>query len=471
MAGRRPIGAVDTIWLNMDRPNNLMVIDGVMWLDGPLDVERLADVLRRRLVARFPVFSQRPLMPLAGLGVPHWEDDPEFDLDWHLRRVRLREPGDETALQAFVEEQVCRPLDREHPLWEFHLVEDYRGGSAIMSRFHHALADGVALTEVLLSLTDATPDADLEDDDEPSPLRVPGQQAPSGLIAGAGHLVGATTSTALGLASGGLHLLSELPHLAQPQTAFDALTLALQTGHIADKLVLGHNPQTPLSGTPGIAKRTVWSAPHSLPQVKEIGRQTGATVNDVIVSVVSGALSSYMVEHGGVAVDVTTMVPVNVRPPGPLPRELGNQFALVMLPLATGLTEPLARLARTKERMDAIKHSPEATITFGLITAIGRTHPELERRLVDFFSAKAIGVTTNVAGPMAGRYIAGARIEGVLGWVPGSGRQTVGVSAFTYAGTLRVGFKVDAEVVADPESLVEAFDDQLDDLATMTATG
>ncbi len=117
--------------------------------------------------------------------------------------------------------------------------------------------------------------------------------------------------------------------------------------------------------------------------------------------------------------------------------------------------------------MDAIKSSPEALITFGLINAIGRTHPRVEQLLVDFLSSKAIGVTTNVVGPMNARYVAGTRIAGVLGWVPGSGRQAVGVSIFTYSQGVRVGFKVDAGVVPDPELLIEAFDHEMDDLVRL----
>jgi hypothetical protein len=157
------------------------------------------------------------------------------------------------------------------------------------------------------------------------------------------------------------------------------------------------------------------------------------------------------------------MVPVNVRPVDePLPPELGNRFALVFFRFPSALNAPLARLAETKRRMDWIKHSPEAVLTFALINAIGRTNQTLERYLVDFFANKAIGVTTNVAGPRSVRTLAGVPLSGVLGWVPGSGRQTLGVCIFTYAGTVRVGFMTDATIVPDPERLLAAFEDELD---------
>jgi hypothetical protein len=114
--------------------------------------------------------------------------------------------------------------------------------------------------------------------------------------------------------------------------------------------------------------------------------------------------------------------------------------------------------------MDSIKHSPESMLTFGIINAIGRANADVARLMVNFFAAKAIGVTTNVAGPREPRYVAGTPIAGLLGWVPGSGEQTVGVCIISYNQTVRVGFKVDAGVVVDPEKLVHAFDDEMDAL-------
>jgi WS/DGAT/MGAT family acyltransferase len=357
------------------------------------------------------------------------------------------------------------PFDRAHALWEFLLIDGYEGRSAVVGRFHHALADGMALAEVLLRLTDATPDGDLDDsahadaaDREPvvrSGFSLPGGlEVPTIPIPG----LGATAGFVSGL----------MRRAARPSLVTDAFLLAQQTTRIADKLLLGTVPDSPLTGTPGIDKRAVWSSPRPVDEVKRIARLSGATVNDVLVGAVTGAITEYVLHHGAEPRDVTTMVPMNLRPPGqPLPRELGNKFALVMLPLPSATRAPLERLAETKRRMDSIKRSPEAVITFGLVNAIGLTHPRIEEPLVTFFSGKAIGVTTNVMGPTSDRWVAGAHLAGVLGWVPGSGKQTLGVCIFSYNRTVRVGFKTDMAIVPDPERLVATFDEELDELSRM----
>ncbi len=166
------------------------------------------------------------------------------------------------------------------------------------------------------------------------------------------------------------------------------------------------------------------------------------------------------------------MVPVNLRPlDEPLPRELGNRFALLFLRFPSSDATPLGRLALTKARMDWLKASPEAALTFALISVIGRTTGTLERRVVDFFADKAIGVTTNVAGPRQVRHLAGVPVTGVLGWVPGSGKHTLGFCIFTYADTVRIGILADEAVVARPEELLDALEDEVDLLVRLGAAG
>jgi diacylglycerol O-acyltransferase / wax synthase len=456
---KRTIGPVDTIWLNMDRANNLMVVDSLMFLDGPVDWDRLIEVNKKRMIDRYPVFRQRPVMSATHVAPPHWEDDPDFDVERHLIRARLDGDGEE-AVRRYVAPHLSRPLDRSKPLWEIHLLDGYDDGAVVFCRFHHALADGIALARVLLALTDDTPEGDLVPEDEGE-----AEAPPMGILEGALQVVTAAGSAAAAVASAGGHLLRDAPRLLDPHLIGDAFTQAERTGAIANKLLLGPHPHTPFSGTPGVEKRVAWCETFPLEDVKRVGRASGATVNDVLVAAVAGALRTYTLERGGVPEDVGTMVPVNVRPLNkPLPRDLGNQFALVLLELPLSVEAPFARIAETKRRMDVIKHSPEVFLTFELIKSIGRSGPELERFFVDFFAGKAIGVTTNVPGPREPRYLAGARIARVLSWPPESGDQTLGISIFSYAGDVQVGFRVDSEHIPDPERLVAAFEAEVTEL-------
>ena len=263
-------------------------------------------------------------------------------------------------------------------------------------------------------------------------------------------------------------LTFDLTSLLTPHVAEDAFTLARKTASVAAKLTLSHRPPTALIGSAGTGKHAVWARPFPLADVVEVGHRTGTTVNDVLMAALAGAVTTYLDEHDGGAVDLPTMVPVNLRPVDqPPPPELGNKFALVLVSLPSGLGTPFARLAETKRRMDAIKDSPEAVLTFGIIRGIGRTGREMERHLVDFFADKASGVTTNVPGPREPRYLAGSRVTSMLGWVPQSGNQTLGTCIFTYDGNVHVGFKTDTDTIAHPDRLVEAFQEELLQLVAM----
>lgn len=452
----RSIDPVDTIWLNMDRDNNQMVIESLMTFDGPVDWERFLAVYERRVIEPFPVFRQRPVWSGMPFATPRWYDDEDFDLGRHVRYATLKEPGDDAALQDYISSFVSRPLHRDRPLWQVHLIDGYDGGSAVYTRLHHALADGIALTRVLLSLVDDSPGADLSEPPEHA-------DRTRGALTLAADAAGGAAS-ALG------HALLELPHLLTPAHALDAFSLTRQATGVAAKLLLAKSPHGPLSGVPGVRKRVLWIEPTPLADIVAVGKTTGTTVNDVLVAALSGALAAYATEQGVEAVDTPTMVPVNVRPPDqPLPRVLGNQFALVLLSLPSGLSTPFARLAETHRRMEEIKHSPEAWLTFGMIQGIGRTGPEIERFLVNFFAGKATGVTTNVPGPRSAVYVAGSRVRALLGWAPGSGDQTLETSLFTYDGFLHAGFKVDVDTIADPERLVQLFEAELAELGRLAA--
>ena len=447
----RPIAPGDSIWLSMDRPNNLMVIVSVMFLGEVPDWSDVTHLLQERILDTYPVFRQRP-QPSRLPGFPaRWVDDPDFDLDRHLLRATLPEPGDDAALQRYMEQHVSRPLDPDHPLWEAHFVEGYRSGAAIVLRTHHAMADGLALGQVLISLTD-----DQASGPSDSPAEAPRRKDPS------------RDPFALGLDLA-RDVLGRTLRLWTPKGMLEAAQLALRTTQVAGVLLLAHNPETPLAGTPAPSKRIAWSGPIPLAGTKQAGRDAGATVNDVLLTAMAAALRVYQQGREREPVDLITMVPVSLRPlDDPLPRELGNDFTLVYFRYPSSTHGTLARLAETTRRMDWIKESPEIVLTSTLMNVIGRVGRGVDRVVIDFFADKAIGVTTNVIGPRRRRWLAGVPVDGVLGWVPGSSQHTIGVCIFSYAETVRVGLITDAVIVPDPERLVAAFEAELDRLVDLS---
>jgi WS/DGAT/MGAT family acyltransferase len=471
VAHRRPIAPLDSIWLAMDRPHNLMVIVSVLFLGAVPDWDEVSRLVDTRVVQRYPVFRQR-VEPAGRLrGRPHWVEDEDFDLTRHLRRATLTGRGDDAALQRYMEQHVSTPLDPRHPLWEMHLVDGHGSGAAIFCRTHHSLADGLALARVLLSLTDEEPTGSPASPTPPvSPISTTASPAEAASAGTGKTRPGAhgPASVVLGL---GRAVIGETVGWRTPAGLRHTTRLAVRTTQVVSDLLLSHNPANPLSGAPDVPKRIAWTGPLPLDGAKAMGRLAGATVNDVLLSAMAAALRSYQEVRDLEPVDLMTMVPVNLRDlDAPLPAELGNAFTLVYLRFPSATAAPLARLAETKRRMDWLKDSPEIALTHLLMDVIGRVGRGLDRPVIDFFANKALGVTTNVIGPRERRRLAGVPLLGVLGWVPGSGTHTVGVCIFTYAGTVRVGVITDATLVPDPERLVAAFEAELDLLASLAAS-
>ena len=449
----------DAAWLHMDRPTNLMVVNALMWFDEPLDVDRAREVVRTRLVERFPRFHRRIAEPSLGIGLPSWEDDPDFDLDLHLHRIALPAPGDKAALEELIGDLVTVPLPPSRPLWDIYVIEGYGEGTAVLTRMHHCIADGIALARVLLSLTDAEPGAGLA---PPAPDHDGGALA---TLAGAGR-AGAHAAEA--------SLLEGLALARHPEAEGGRLIgAATANARALGKLLLtSADAPSPLRGKLGVARRVCWTDPIDLEEIKAIGHATGTTVNDVVLTAVTGALHRYLAGRDGLVDEIRAMVPFNLRPlDEPLPRDLGNRFGLVYLTLPVGIDDPLRRLAEVHRRMDAIKHSPEGRLSYAILGAIGATPVPVEQRLIEIFTPKTTAVMTNVPGPRRPVYFAGSRVAGVLGWVPAGGEIGIGLSIFSYAGQVTLGLQVDAGLVPDPETILDALGQELAALDTTKRRG
>ncbi|HTZ72041.1 MAG TPA: wax ester/triacylglycerol synthase family O-acyltransferase [Acetobacteraceae bacterium] len=432
------MAAVDTTWLRMDQPTNRMVIVGVLLLGGPVDLDRVERQVGERLL-RYPRFRQYVEQSSGG---PWWCEDPHFDLARHIKRTRLPSPGGKAQLEAFVADLVSIPLDSAHPLWQFHLVEDYEGGAALVTRIHHAIADGIALIGVLLTLTD----------DGPSPVQTP-HRNDAGLRAVVEPLLDAIEQ--------GARITGSLLNAASSPTRL--LGLAREGSGIATELAwllaMPTDSQTRFKGALSGDKRVAWSEALSLKDVKAIGHALHCSVNDVLLASVAGALRAYLLSKGDDAdgVEVRALIPVNMRPADALSGALGNHFGVLGLSLPVGEADGLARVREVRRRMDELKTSKEAATTLGLMAGLGYAPRVVQDQLFDLLLSRASAVMTNVPGPQWEMRIADAPIRQAIFWVPQAGPVGMGVSILTYNGQVQFGLITDAALVPDPQHIVDRF--------------
>ena len=459
---RDRISAVDTAWLRMDRPHNLMMICGVLVFDRRV---RLAQ-LRRVVEKRFLVFRRFRQRAVEKPGFSVWEDDPDFDVARHLVPISLGGKAGKRELQTLVSELIATPLDASHPMWQFHLIDNYRGASALVARIHHCYADGMALVRVMLSMTDASIDGPpAMPFDAPKRSRARSDEdSPDAASEPIAEVLKAAQDIAGALLDRGSGLL---------QDPAKALSLVGQGGALtveALKLALmGQDSPTRLKGTPQVVKRVAWADPLPLDEVKVVGKALSASVNDVLLSCVAGALRSYLADKRECVdgVMIRALVPVNLRPPEKAYR-LGNKFGLVFLDLPVGIENPVARLYAVRANMRALKGSYQPVLAMGLLGAMGAGPRVLQETLLGLLARNATAVMTNVPGPQQPLFMAGAKIDSLMFWVPQSGDLGMGVSILSYDGNVQFGLVTDRALCPDPEKIVERFADEFEKLVLTT---
>ncbi|HRN61197.1 MAG TPA: wax ester/triacylglycerol synthase family O-acyltransferase [Luteimonas sp.] len=462
---REPMSKVDTAWLRMDRPTNPMMITGVLMFDEPMSIARLRKVVETRFLA-YSRFAQKAVDGATGAV---WQDDEHFDLDWHVRLSALPGAGarrgaaaEKRALERFASQMASTPLDKGRPLWQFHLVERYGGGSALIARIHHSYADGIALVQVLLSLTDTARDPGEDKALARAWLKRDGEEV--------ARRVGAVERyTAIGgrMLGKGREMVQD-PGLAG--------VLAREGGEIARELVqalaLPDDPPSILRGSLGTSKRVAWAEPLDLGEVKAVSRACDCTVNDVLMAAAAGALRSYMLDRGE-AVDGLSLratVPVNLRPLEHA-KKLGNHFGLVFLDLPVGEPNPVRRLEYVAECMNQLKNSQQAIVAYGLLAALGMAPQPLQALALEMFSRKASAVATNVPGPQQPLYLAGCRLSGMMFWVPQTGSIGIGLSILSYNHRVHFGMIADARLVPDPDAVVRRFRPEFEKLLYLALMG
>ncbi len=463
---------VDTAWLRMDSPSNLMMIVGVWILRPAIGHAALSERVRERLLP-YRRFVQIAREDATGA---HWLEDPDFQLERHVvthKLVRQHGQSEQEALQERVGLLAMQPLDRDHPLWCFELIERYDGGSAMIARIHHCIADGIALIGVMMSLVDGG--------------RLPPQPGPksgkSGMDAAEDWLVdtlvrpfGDITAKALDAAGGGA--AKSLAMLAAPQKGLNdsldqAMEIARMGGQLATDLaalaLMPDDSPTRLKGQPGSAKRVAWCEPIPLDEVKAIGKALNCSVNDVLLACVAGAIGRYLRAHGDDThgQEIRAMVPINLRPMEEA-WKLGNRFGLVPLVLPIGLDNPIERVFEVRARMNALKGSLQPLLTFGLLSVAGLLIKPAQDALLALFGRKTTAVMTNVPGPASKMQFCGATLEQTMVWVPQTGTVGLGVSILSYGGGVQFGVIADSTLCPDPQRIIDAFGPEFEKLLTLT---
>jgi diacylglycerol O-acyltransferase / wax synthase len=449
--------------------------------DGELTLERLRDVLEPRLHLVPPLRQRLLTVPLA-LGLPYWVDDPDFDIEFHLREIALPGVGNEEQLAEQVARIHARPLDRSRPLWEMYLIHNVEGGrQALYSKVHHAAIDGVSGAEILATILDATVEPRIEEPPDeywtPEPLPSAMTLLQQGLAASAAQPAEVLRT-----------LPRALPHLADLPGA--SLVPGVQViSDLADSLVRlataseeGHSPErrtivtppTPLNAAITAHRRFAFG---SLPldEIKTVKNAFAMTVNDVVMALCTTALRRWLLDHDGLPdVPIVVAVPVSVRTDEQLGSN-GNQVSVMIAEMPTHIADPMDRLLEVQQGMaDAKRHfdAVPATILQDISSVIPTALAGLATRAI--FRMVTVGAfpfnlfVSNVPGPQLPLYVGGAR---VLGIYPASAitdmTGALNITLFSYDGALDFGLIACRELVPDVWNLIGYLRDALDELLVL----
>jgi diacylglycerol O-acyltransferase len=425
---------VDAAWLHMDRPGNTADIVGCI---GFRSAPPKADVQRivQAMIRRYPRLRERVHESPPPQG-PSWERDARFRIANHVSELVL--PPEDAALQSFVGEVATSPLDASRPPWRMHVVSRGEAGCSLVVKLHHCLGDGFALVSLLLALA--------------------GERSAR---SGKGH-----------------RIQTARPLLERPVAAvLDALRNPLRLGGLAGEAaalarsaarmaLLPADPVTRLQRTPVGLRRAAWTPGVPLVALRAAARTAGATVNDVLLAALAGALRGHLAA-GAAPVDqlpLRALVPVNLRAlnsDGTAQGGMGNLFGLVFMDLPVDRPDARARLEQVKRSSALVKQSPDAAVALAILGGLGFAPAALERLGTDFFARKASLVVTNVPGPRTALSLAGNRVDDLMFWVPHPATLGVGVSILSYAGIVKIGVRADVAAMDDPSDLTARLVEEL----------
>ncbi len=459
----RRIQGLDGAFLAFESPTTHLHIAGVQVLD-PGDMPtgtgfpRIRDAVAERVHLVEP-FRQRVVEVPFGLHHPLLVDDPDFDVDYHVRRVSLPRPGGPAELAALVGDLVGRPLDRRRPLWEFHVVEGLEHGHiAMVTKVHHAIIDGVSGAELMAHFFDLSKDADpiVAPAEEWSPEPVPGD-------------VDQVRNALSGLPTQG-----ELVARTARRTVQSIRRLTSW-----NRSVVGTLPPSPFEAPRTSINRSI--SPHRrvaftevpLAEVKRVKDVLGGTVNDVALAMVAGALRDFFAQRDEeLESSLVAMVPVSVRPDDE--RDvLGNRVSAMLVSLATGVEDPAARLGLisdgavwAKEQEQTVGSEVFSSWAQAIAPMFATRASKLVSNLRAFDHLPPVfnTIVSNIPGPDFPLHLAGCRLVAMYPFGPIIEGVGVNVTAFSYLGTMYFGVNACWDLVPDVTVLATGLRDALDAL-------
>ncbi len=440
------LSGLDSSFLHLERSAAHMHVAACAVLEGPApDYEQLVEEISSRLHL-VPRYRQRLAFVPLQQGRPVWADDPHFNVTYHVRHTALPGPGGDQELRRLAGRVFSQALDRTRPLWELWLVEGLAEDRfALLSKTHHALVDGVSGVDIATVLFDTARDpmpvAPPERPWIPRPLPTAAQLLADAL------LDRATVPQEL---AGGVQAAIRRP-LRVAQRLGGALA---GLGAIA-RMGLDAAPQSPFNVKIGPHRRFTWVRA-DLAELRGVKGSLGGTVNDVVLSVVAGALGRYMRLHGEETEDVElkAMVPLSVRT-GEHDGELGNRVAAMWVPLPVGVIDPVTRLREICWSTEGVKESGQAVGAQLLTQLSGFAAPTILAQAARLQAHQRLFnlVVTNVPGPQLPLYVLGRELEALYPMVPLASNTALGIAIMSYNGQLCFGLVGDYDALTDLETL------------------
>jgi diacylglycerol O-acyltransferase / wax synthase len=439
MSGDR-LSGLDSSFLHMERAGAHMHVASVILFEGPPPShEEFRDHIESRLHL-VPRFRQKLRFVPFAQGRPVWVDDPHLNLDYHVRQTALPAPGSEEQLRNLAARIFSQQLDRSKPLWELWLVEGLSGGRfAIVGKSHHALVDGISGVDITTVLFD------VEQEPASPPVRPP-KWAPRPEPTDLQILAEALRERATSPREIARGVRATLRGPRQVLEGIGATSKMIGAGMAA--------PPTPFNVEIGPHRRLAFVRA-DLADLKQVKNEHGGTVNDVVLSVVTGAIGNYLRARGHETEDLEmkALVPVSVRTEEER-GALGNRIAAMMAPLPVWCEDPVERLRIITETMGDLKGSGQAVGAEILTRITDFAPPTITSQAARLQPAQRFFnlVVTNVPGPQFPLYVLGRKMEAIFPLVPLARRQALCVGIMSYDGQVNFGLVGDYDAMADLES-------------------